>query len=266
MAGIRHPEFIKELESTKYPFVPTASLTNGQANLLEGTFLDAHLYAVGGERRYYLSKVVVSSSKLEIYVGDFDGAIQMVGQVNLPIASDVVELFDDYNRPAGVLVSEAIRLSLLAGWGVGEHTFKREDTEFCITCQMPVPDVGVSGLEYEEGKIISGKVWFVGEDGVVIRTEQTTNSAGDLLNVLRFDIVGDPLFLQKLCIPEDLFTPATPIKTIRIVQGDYTYDCQADDTGNFNLQMNDSLAADAALRIRTTDAGILFQVEGTTNL
>lgn len=265
MPVLRHPEFIDELESTKYPFLPTASLSNGSVSLLEGTFLDAHLYAVGGERRYYLSKVVVSSSSIEIHIGDFDSTSQMTGSVSLPITEDNVELFDSYGRPAGVLASEAIRLSLLAGWGVGEHVFDRDATEFCITCQMPVPDVGVSGIEYSEGKIISGKVWFVGEDGVVIRTEQSTDTSGNPVTVLRFDVVGDPLFLQKLCSPEELFSPINPIKTLRIVQGSYTYDCQADDTGNFNIQMNDSLAADAALRIRTSDAGILFQVEGTTN-
>ena len=43
------------------------------------------------------------------------------------------------------------------------------------------------------------------------------------------------------------------------------YICDADDIGNFNIQMNDSLAADAALRVRTTTEGIVFQVEGTSN-
>ena len=42
-SDIRYPEFIKSLEQTKYPFVPTASLSNGSVFFLEGTFLDAHL-------------------------------------------------------------------------------------------------------------------------------------------------------------------------------------------------------------------------------
>jgi len=265
MTGIRHPEFIAELENTKYPFLPVASLTNGTDTILEGTFLDAHLYAVSGTRRYYISNVAVTSTTITISIGDLEEANRMTGEISLPITVDNVELFDSYNRPAGVLVSEAIRLSLLAGWGVGSHSFSRDDTEFCITCQLPVPDVGVSALEYSEGEVLSGKVWLVGDDGVVIRTEETTDTEGNTVTVLRFDLVGDPLFLQRLCDPSELFSPVNPIKTIRVVNGDYTYDCQADERGNFNLQMNDSLAADAALRIRTTDAGILFEVEGTTN-
>ena len=265
MAGIRHPEFIDELESTKYPFVPTATLTNGVDSFLEGTFLDARLYAISGSRRYYISKVTVSSSSIIIQIGDIDEANRMTGEVALPISNDNVELIDSYGRPAGVLVSDSIRLSLLAGWGVGEHTFTRDMTEFCITCQVSVPGVGVSGIEYLEGNVISGKVWLLGEDGVHIRTEESTDSEGNPITVLRFDIVGDPLFLKRLCDPAELYNPINPIRTLRIVQGTYTYDCQADETGNFNIQMNDAFAADAALRVRTTEAGILFQVEGTTD-
>ena len=32
MAEIRHPEFIKELEGTKYPFTPTSTLSNGEVS------------------------------------------------------------------------------------------------------------------------------------------------------------------------------------------------------------------------------------------
>ena len=76
-----------------------------------------------------------------------------------------------------------------------------------------------------------------------------------------------PEFLQRLCNPEDAFSPVQPVKKIKVVDstGDTLYICDADDIGNFNIQMNDSLAADAALRVRTTTEGIVFQVEGTSN-
>lgn len=265
MPTIRHPEFLKELENTKYPFVPTASLTNGQDSLLEGTFLDAHLYAVTGTRRYYISSVTVTSSELTIRIGDTGNATRLTGTVQLPISSSVIKLLDEFGRSGGVLVSDPTRLSLLSAWGVGDHVFERTQTEFCVTCQVPVPDPGVTAIRLSNGDLLTGKVWLVGEDGVVLRTELSTDNEGNEIETLRIDVVGDPLFLQRLCTPEELFSPPNPVRVIRIVQGDYTYDCLPDDQGNFNIQMNDSLAADAALRIRTTPEGIVITVEGSTN-
>ena len=265
MAGIRHPEFIRELENTNYPFIATATLSNGVDSFLEGTFLDAHLYAVSGTRRYYLSRVTLASDELVIYIGDADDADRLTGTVSLPIDTSIVKLLDVYGRSGGVLVSTPARLSLKTAWGVGEHKFERGDSEFCVTCQVPVPDAGLTGIRLEDGEILSGKVWLVGEDGVVLQTEITTDRQGNPVEVLRADIVGDPLFLQRLCNPEELYTAVDPVRVIRIEQDDYTYDCLPDEQGNFNIQMNDSLASDAALRIRTTPVGIVITVEGSTN-
>jgi hypothetical protein len=265
MAGIRHPEFINELENTKYPFIPTAKLSNGLDSFLEGTFLDAHLYSVVGTQRYYISKVTVTSDKMTIVIGDDNEATRLIGEVDMPIGESVVRLLDAYGRSGGMLVSEPARLSLLTAWGVGEHKFEQKQTEFCITCQMPIPDPGVTAIRLADGELLSGKVWLVGEDGVVLRTELTTDKDGNVVELLRIDVVGDPQFLQRLCSPEELFTPVNPVRIIRIVQGEYTYDCEPDEQGNFSIQMNDSLAADAALRVRTTPEGIVITVEGSTN-
>jgi hypothetical protein len=265
MVGIRHPEFLNELENTKYPFVPTAALSNGSDTFLEGTFLDAHLYTVTGTNRYYISNVNVASDRLTITIGDANESNRMTGEVAQPIIDGNVRLVDVYGRSGGILVSEPVRLSLLAAWGVGDHRFEQRQTEFCVTCQVPVPDPGLTAIRLETGEILSGKVWLVGEDGVVLRTELTTDKDGNTVEVLRVDVVGDPLYLQRLCTPEELFYPVNPIRTLRVKQGEYIYDCVPDEQGNFTIQMNDSQVADAALRIRTTPEGIVVTVEGSTN-
>ena len=267
MAEIRHPEFIKELEGTKYPFTPVSTLSNGEVSFLEGTFLDAHIYSVTGTSRYRISSIVVSSSKIVINIGDADEAIRVTGEIPLPITSGTVKLTDIYSRSAGVLVSEPVRLGLIAAWGIGTHAFGEAEAEFCITCCMPVPDAGVTAIRLPSGEILSGKVWLVGEDGIVFQKTATTNKAGETVDLLEINAVGDPLFLQRLCNPEDAFSAVQPIKKIRVQDSneDTLYECDADDLGNFNIQMNDSLAADAALRVRTSTEGILFQVEGTSN-
>lgn len=264
MTGIRHPEFIDSLEDTKYPFIPTASLSNGADTFLEGTFLDAHLYAPAGADRYYLSKVSVTAASLTITIGDTTNPDRLTGVISLPITVDIVRLTDEFNRPGGLLVSEPARLSLLSAWGLGEHRFSRDQSEFCVTCQVPVSNPGVTGIRLESGEVLTGKIWIVGEDGVIASTENVTTSSGEVIEAVRFDVVGDPLFLQRLCNPEELFTPINPIRTIRVVNDEYTYDCTPDDQGNFNIQMNDSLAADAALRVRTSPEGIVITVEGST--
>lgn len=255
MTAIRFPEFLDSLENTKYPFIPTATLHNGTVSLLEGTFLDAHVYATTRFFRYYISEVVVASDKFTIYVGDTIAPKNLHGEVSFPITTVNVQLQDDYGRPGGILVSSPDRLAMLSAWGIGSHKFEREHTEFCTTCQMPVPAPGVSGFLLETGEVLSGKVWFVGDDGIVMSTSDT--------KALQLNAVGDPLYLQRLCNPTNLFTPVNPVRILRVVNGGNVYNCVPDAKGNFNLQMNDATVADAALRIRTTPVGIVINVEGS---
>jgi hypothetical protein len=262
-SDIRYPEFIKSLEQTKYPFVPTASLGNNSVFFLEGTFLDAHIYSIAGTGNYYISSVQVTSSYFNITIGDSSEPARLSGKINLPVTDSYIALKDEYGRSGGILVSEPSRLALFSSWGLGTYSFDPEQTAFCVTCQMPIPDPGVTGFRLETGEIVSGKVWFVGDDGVVFNTATTTNKSGQPVTLMQTNVVGDPLFLQKLCNPDNLFVPVNPIRTIRVINNETTYDCLPDDQGNFNLQMNDATAADAALRIRTTAEGILFEVEGS---
>ena len=255
MSAIRFAEFRNSLENTKYPFIPSATLTNGNVSFLEGTFLDAHIYAISGSGNYYISSVVVTQNDITIYLSDSGSQNFISGTVELPVTTSEVPLVDSYGRSSGILISEPTRLAVLATWGLGTHTFESGQTEFCVTCQIPISDPGVTGFLLPSGEILTGRVWFVGEDGVVLSNNNTE---------IQINVVGDPLYLQRLCDPQELFNPVIPIRTIRVINGTYTYDCTPDATGNFNLQMNDSVTADTALRIRTTPEGIVFNIEGST--
>lgn len=264
MTQIQFPEFLDSLENTRYPFIPTATLRNQQVNFVEGTFLDAHLYAVAGTGRYYLSKVVVKADSVIVYVGDDKHQELLTGTIDLPVSNNIIALYDKHGRPGGVIVSEAVRLGTLAAWGLGEQVFDRAQTEFCVTCQMPVPDQGVSGIKLASGEVLSGKIWLVGEDGVIFRAEADTDKFNNPVLRLRVDVVGEPLFLQNLCSAESLFTPVNPIRGVRVVAGEELHESQPDSSGNFSIQMNNALTSKPALRIRTTDAGLVFTVEGST--
>jgi hypothetical protein len=109
-----------------------------------------------------------------------------------------------------------------------------------------MPEIGVRGFRTEAGDLVTGDVWLVGENGVVIREEAE--------NVIRFDFVGDPLFARKLCIEQGLFVTGSFLKTIN-EQG-------PDAQGDFKLNVGETISADTVLRITPIDGGIKISAVG----
>jgi len=296
---IRYPEFIQSLEDTNYPFSLDVSLTNSEGTKVPKTaFLDAHLYPIGGAEGIYLSKVSVSYSAITFHIGDSSVIDLASGSIALPItgtASDLngndassqtlcVRLLDAYERPAGILVSDKLRIAEFSGFGVGDHNFIQEQTEFVTTVCMPTPEIGVRGIVLPDGSVMSRNVWFVGEDGVVFRhsekelpSQGAACSGNTAYSTIRVDAMGDPYFLRKLCFPVNLFSTPNFLKTLKVVNSQtasdgseqsYEFDTTAaDDTsknGRVFIQGNDSLAAKAALRVRTSSDGTIeMYITGT---
>jgi hypothetical protein len=269
MVEIRHPEWRDELESTRYPFAATATLDNGNGGvILEGSFLDAHLYPIGAGEGLYLRSVELG---YEFGTRTIADRVRDVcsGQFRVPNPQDNVRLTDEYGRPAGLLVSESVRLAMFLSWGIGVHEFEPEMTEFAATCCMPTPEIGVRGIQLADGSLLTGPVWLVGGDGVVLRHEtvelppQSCRQPGETVDVIRVDVVGDPLFRRRLCNPVDLFQTPRFVQRLAIrQQGQLLFVCEPDEQGNFSIQRNDSLAGDSAIRVRTTRDGVIFEVVG----
>jgi hypothetical protein len=267
---IRHPEFRDNLETTKYPFGEKADLTNSAGDLiLEGTFLDAHLYPIGAGARLYISSVVVEHSSIAIIIGDEDTVEVCRGTFNLPSPVADLRLVDQYDRPAGILVSEPARLAVFQSWGIGTHEFEIQESEFAATCCMPTPEIGVRAIVLEDGSLFTGQTWIVGDDGVVVRKEMVTlpgscGKAPQTVPVIRIDVVGDPLFKRRLCDPKDLFNTPQPIKQIRVIDSaGNEFTCPPDEFGDMTIQISDSLASDTALRARQTKDGLILEVVGS---
>lgn len=266
---ILYPQFRDQFEPTKYPFGDRASLRNSEGRIiLEGTFLDAHLYPIGGREGIYLSSVVVTHQDVTLWIGDSVQKQLASGVITVPNFPDHVLLQDAYDRPAGILVSSPDRLAMFYTWGIGAHEFTPTQSQFAATCCMPTPEIGVRGIILEDGSIFTGKVWIVGDDGVVVRYEtvmlpRACNQPAETINVIRVDIVGDPLFRRRLCEDKELFTTPNPVRIVRIRNGDYVFECTPNEFGNMTIQMNDNLAADTVLRVRTTEEGIVFEAVGS---
>lgn len=239
-----HPEFRDRHEKSKYPFSDNAILSAGSVEIFPDTFIDASIYAVGGAENAALKSVVIGRNTATLYIGDASDVKRITGVVDFlnPVSS--VALQDSLGRPAGVLVSDATRLSIFQAWDVGTYSFS--NAEFISSVVMPMPEIGVRGFRTEAGDLFAGDVWLVGENGVVIREETT--------NVIRFDFVGDTLFARKLCVDENMFTTPTFLKTIN--------GQSPDAQGDFKFNIGDNTTADTVLRVTPTDGGLKISAVG----
>lgn len=264
---IQFPQWRRQNEATKYPFTEAATLTaDDGAVLLEGTFLDAALYPVGANGPLRLSKAVLTHAAATLYVGDAATDELAAGTFDLVGPPDVVALADAYGRPAGVLVTESLRLAAVQAWGVGTHAFGPAAAPFVAAAQIPTPEVGVRGFLLDDGTLLTGDVWVVGDDGVVVRAERVTLPGGcgpdEEADVVRIDVVGDPLFRRRLCQPRDLFAAPNPVRALRVVSANGTFECTPDDQGEIKLVAHNGLRYDTVLRVRPGPGGLTVEAVG----
>lgn len=248
-------------DATKYPFSDRATLTNAAGKVIpEGLFLDAALYPVGAAAGLFLSQVDITHSEATIWVGLTSNRLMASGTFSLLDNDGKITLTDANGRPAGLLVSEAQRLAVLASWGVGSHEFTRIQTEFAATVHFPVPAKGVSGIRIgATGPILTGDVWIVGSNGVVLRPD--TGNEGE--RIMRLDVVGDPLFRRRLCDPEALFQTPRFITRVRVVGANQSFECTPDELGNIQLAVANGLATDTVLRLTPVREGIRIGAVGS---
>lgn len=264
------PQWREENGNNAFPFSSRATLVNAEGRVIvEGAFIDAALYPVGGQAGLFLSKVTISHESMTFYVGDSADRERASGTIALVNGPDNVYLVDKYDRPAGILVSESGRLSVFQAWGVGDHAFEPAESEFAATVCLPTPRVGIRALALETGELFVGDVWLIGDDGVVLRTEEviTPRDCGvdeTAVQAIRVDVVGDPLFRRRLCTPPDLFSTPRFIKKIKVVDAlGQHFICRPDDFGGVLLVTNNASAVDTTLRITPREDGILIRVVGS---
>lgn len=266
---VLHPQWRDVWETTAYPFEDSSPLVNsGGESIDRQTFLDAHLYPVGATGPMRIGIVDVGHEVITLSILDERNNELCKGIFSTPNPPSDIELVDQWGRPAGVLISSPAKLSQFQTWGVGQHTFAVGKATFCSSVCMPTPEVGVRGIQLEDGTLLTGQVWIIGDDGVVVRHEQGQQAAAcsnsDTVDVIRVDIVGDPLFRRRLCGPDDtLFDPPAPIRGIRITDGQHEIVCPADDFGDFSIRVNNDLATDTALRVRQLSDGLIFETVGS---
>lgn len=262
--------------SVNYPFADTSTLVNSSGDFFApDTFIDAALYPIGNGSRLYVSKVVITNSSCEMTLGSENTEDLATGSFDfadvLALADSdrfILRFYDDYERPAGIIVSDKVRLAIFQTWLVGTHAFELEQTELAATVSFPTPQEGVRGFSLEDGSYFAGDVWIVGEDGVVV-TGETLNiidEDGDMdsYNVIRVDIVGDPLFQRRLCDSPGYFQTPKFIQTVTMINSCRRVVLTPDDRGSINITAGNNDVEDSVLRIRPLVNGMLIEAVGET--
>jgi hypothetical protein len=212
-------------------------------------FLDASLYPIGAVGAVYISSIdIVTPRNATITVSDSTRRPKASVTFDPLFAPNLLRLADEWGRPAGVLVSDSIRLSRLSSWSPIDHAFATTDTEFVPSCVIPTPEVGVRGLITERDELFAKDALIIGDNGVVVTQAED--------EIIRVDIVGDVLFIRETCGVVDKFTTPNFIRTIN--------DCPPDPNGNYNITVGDHQNEETIVRVYPLNGVLVIEAIGKT--
>lgn len=237
-----HPQFRDENASSRYPFSDLSRLTTGTGHTLPTELVtDAALYPIGNVLPLYLRRIELDGLLAAIVIGTaLDDLCR--SEFDLTDPDGTVVLVDDLRRPAGVLLCDPVLLQSLRGWGNGNHVFDNR-AEFVATVGIPTPENGVRGLSAEAGKPLTGDVWLVGEDGVILTEEN---------GAVRVDITGEPLWRRALCDTASNFVSPNFVRTINGIA--------PDSYGNWQFTAGRVLTGRPAMRIYPDDKALVISL------
>lgn len=249
---ILFPEFRDQYAATKYPFTDWATLqSQGTSHALDqDLFVDASLYPLGAVGSLYIASITVASRRVTLSIADGtrrEKASVVFDPLEPP---ETLVLTDSWGRPAGILLADGDSLSRFGAWEIGTHSFTAAATTFVPSCFIPTPDNGVRGLLTAEDELFTEDALIVGDNGIVLRQDENDPE------VIRVDIVGDPLFRRQLCDPISLFRQPTYIRTIN--------GCPGDVNGNFQLTVGDNSNAQTIVRIYKKNGNLVIAAVGST--
>lgn len=243
----RFQEFYDEYAATRYPFLDTCQMRADTGQVLDtDLFLDAVLYPVGNKLTLHIATIVVQSRLVVISIADSKKVAIATASFDPFGGVSELAVLDTYGRPAGVIVSDASRLSRFSSWVEGTHTFAVTAAIFVPSCVIPVPASGVRGIGTSQGDVLTDAVVLVGGPGVVLR------AVGD--DGIRVDIIGDPLYRRRLCEVASAFTTPLFVQTIN--------NCPPDQNGNISITIGSHLTEKTILRLNQDADGLVIEANG----
>lgn len=248
MDKVFYIEWREEQQQSLYPFADGSSLlTKTNQTFPAEVFVDAAIYPIGGVPPIYLSKVNVAVRKVTIYIGGL-GNDSLVSGVYDPVdPPESIELVDSAGRSSGAIVLNKIEAAVLQSWPVGDHTFNPDNSTFCPTVVMTLPDYGVTSVVLDDGTVLTGDVWLVGGNGVILREYD---------GAIRADITGDPLSKRNRCDADVVNSFVTPtfLKTINGIEAGIDND--------FKFLVGQNQSIDNIIRVYPQDGTLKVEVVG----
>lgn len=243
---ILFPQWRNGNEEVNYPFSDGATLVNENGQTINRhLFVDARLYPVGGLAGMYLSRVSVLESEVRFYVANPNGSEIAYGLLPYPgvPANGEIPVVDLHGRAAGVLVSTEQQLQEVpAAFSRGDTSFTAAQTEFAATAAIPIPDIGIRGFITDDGQVVFGDVYLVGDDGIVL----SDDSSGEI----RVDMIGDPYAKVKDCDTRDPLPAYCPLKTINGIS--------PDENGDWKITIGGNSAIDNVFRVTQVAEGVFM--------
>lgn len=232
--AIQGRDYRAEIGDSPYPFCDAASLTATTGVRLDpAAIVDAAVYAPDAQARLGITRIETTAAGVAtVWVGDAADAVRAAATIGLDAIPDEAGVVDRRGRPAGLLVLDAGLVAAWRGWPVGAHPFPAGAAEFAPSCVIPLPGGGVRALE-AGGALVADDAWIVGERGVVVRPD------GD--GRIRVDVVGDPLFVRRLCDPAG--AGRLDVRTVRTING-----VPPNPDGSFHVVVTGAVA-DTILRV-----------------
>ena len=209
-------EYGNKNERRRYPFADDATLldTNG-AELLDTCLVDAHLYPLlPSGVQLYLASVDIDNHIVTLNRDDTETAY---ATAELPTVAGSVKVYETlYDRQVGVLVFGEGVLSIQAGSTVRQ--FEASATPFVASVFINIQQSGVRGFLLPDGTVLTGRVAFIGTDGVRVSS---------LSGVLRFDMLGTPASLPGVC--DEGPAPITKLTVTRLANSPFQVSGPEDD-------------------------------------
>jgi hypothetical protein len=240
-----------------YPFTDYSTLTSTSGiTLAGGVFIDANLYPIGGGVRQYVSGINVSNGVLTVEISD-GTRVTCSGTLNVSSGDNQLVMKDTYGRLAGILVGNSEPGKFLSALPEGELLFNSDALEFVASCVSPQPQIGVEGVLMEDGTLLSGDVWLVGKDGVILQWDETRKA-------IVLHLVGDPLFRKRNCDNgSGTYQSPTPLQALTFVTDAQTeVTIKPDEYGNIRWVSGSNQSEANVLRVETTDNGIRLRAIG----
>lgn len=260
---IEHPTYYDENKDTDYPFESGASRSNGDAVIAQDAFVDARLFPPSGRHDIFISSIEVGEN-IVITLSDRSGVLG-TGSFTRDVPPDFVTFHTTSDVYLGILVgTPTTGLSKISGWPSGTYAFSITQTRFAATAVVPQPQEAVRAIQLDSGALFHDDVTLVAEKGIQLTIPNLGSSSSGFANkceeLVRFDVVGDPLFRRRGCEEEGATTNVGQVLQSIVLNGDTI---NPDTSGRFNVVLGSPTGNKSALRILPENYGLRIEFLGS---